>query len=157
MLDTTILRPGTTDDLESFSGHWLAMFEEVGKLFERDLPPDWRDRFTGYFRRRMEAGDAAFFVAESGGEVVATAGAILRDGYPAAIDALRCGYVFGVRVAPGFRRRGLAERLTREAIGFLQRAECRNIRLHASPFGRPIYERLGFVPTNEMQLAAPLP
>lgn len=153
MLDTMIIRPGTTADLESFSNHWLAMLEEAGGLFESDLLPDWRDRFAAYFRRRMETGEAAFFVAEIGRDIVATAGAILRDDHPVAIKAPRYGYIFGVRVAPAFRCRGLAERLTRDAIAFLQRAGCRKIRLHASQFGRKIYERLGFVPTNEMQLA----
>ena len=102
----------------------------------------------------MSAGKAAFFVAVDAGTIVATSGALIRDGYPAAITQLRDGYIFGVRVAPGYRGRGIAERLTREAIAYLERANCRSIRLHASRFGRSIYERIGFVPTNEMELPA---
>jgi ribosomal protein S18 acetylase RimI-like enzyme len=96
-----------------------------------------------------------FFLAVYGGAIVGTAGAILRDGYPSAVTQIRQGYIFGVRVAPEHRRRGIAERLTREAIGYLQRSNCRSIRLHASDFGRSIYERIGFVPTNEMELSRP--
>jgi hypothetical protein len=27
-----------------------------------------------------------------------------------------------------------------------------SVSLHASPFGRPLYEQMGFLPTNEMRL-----
>jgi ribosomal protein S18 acetylase RimI-like enzyme len=150
--DTIAIRAGTAADLAHVCEHWLAMFEEVGKYFERDFPPDWRSDFQSYFARRMAAGEAAFFVAVDGEAIVATSGALIRDGYPAAITLLREGYIFGVRVAPEYRSRGLAEHLTREAIAYLERANCRSIRLHASRFGRSIYERIGFVATNEMEL-----
>ena len=128
------------------------MFEEVGKHQEADFQGDWRAQFREYFAKRIEAGGAAVFVAADGETIVATAGALLRDEYPMRIHGIKQGCIFGVRVAPGYRRRGLAERLTREAIAFLQQAQCATIRLHASRFGRAIYERIGFVPTNEMEL-----
>jgi hypothetical protein len=37
-------------------------------------------------------------------------------------------------------------------VRFFDRAEVRRIVLHASDDGRRLYERLGFVPTNEMRL-----
>lgn len=128
------------------------MFEEVGNYFERDFPLDWRSRFESYFRRRMDAHHAAFFVATDGPAIVGTCGALVRDGYPVDITGLSHGYIFGVRVEPAYRRRGIAERLTREAIAYLERSSCRTIRLHASRFGRSVYERIGFVASNEMEL-----
>jgi ribosomal protein S18 acetylase RimI-like enzyme len=152
MQETIVVTPGSAADLNDFAGHWLAMFEEVGNYSESDFPPDWRDGFRSYFERRMAAGEAALFVAREGAAIVATAGALVRDGYPSAVTAIKHGYIFGVRVAPGYRRRGLAERLTREAVRYLRAQRCRTIRLHASRFGRAMYERIGFVPTNELEL-----
>jgi ribosomal protein S18 acetylase RimI-like enzyme len=152
MNETLTIRHGTIDDLETISTFWMAMFEEVGNHFEADFPADWRADFREYFQRRMRAGEAAFFVAVDGSEIVGTAGALLRDGYPVAINHIRHGYIFGVRVAPAHRRRGIAERLTREAVAYLEGSRCKTIRLHASRFGRATYERIGFVPTNEMEL-----
>jgi len=152
MHETLEIRLGTTADLDQLAEQWLAMFEEIGNFFERDFQPAWRTAFQDYFRRRMDAGEAAFFVAVSDGAIVGTAAALLRDGYPVAITGIRNGYIFGVRVAPEYRRRGLAEQLTREAVGYCKRLDCRTIRLHASRFGRSIYERIGFAPTNEMEL-----
>jgi ribosomal protein S18 acetylase RimI-like enzyme len=153
MEKTLIVRRGTAADLERCSEHWLAMFQEVGVLCEADFPPGWRGDFYDYFSRRMAAGEAAFFLAADEGTIAGTAGALLRDGYPAAVTGIRHGYIFGVHVDPEYRRRGIAELLTRRAIDYLEQSDCRNIRLHASRFGRSIYERIGFVATNEMELA----
>jgi ribosomal protein S18 acetylase RimI-like enzyme len=149
------VRAGTTAELQTFADFWLAMFEEAEILRDDDMVPDWRSRFCGYLARRMDDGEAAFFVALDGATIVGTAGAILTDGYPYFIHGIKRGYIFGVRVAPSHRRRGIARDLTEAAIGFLRESGCEKIRLHASPFGRRIYERLGFRATNEMELGSP--
>jgi ribosomal protein S18 acetylase RimI-like enzyme len=129
------------------------MFEEAGILLESDLAADWRERFIAYFSRRIAEDQAQYFVGVEDDRIAGTAGAMLADGYPTIVTGLRYGYIFGVRVEPAYRGLGLATALTRETIAFLKAKECRRIRLHASTAGRAIYERLGFVPTNEMQLA----
>jgi ribosomal protein S18 acetylase RimI-like enzyme len=146
------VRLGTIGELDRFADFWLAMFEEIGMLGERDMTPQWRSNFVDYFRMRIERREAGFFVADDGSGIAGTAGGLIADGYPAAIHGRKRGYVFGVRVAPAYRRRGLAERLTTCTIDLLHEFGCSSVRLHASPFGRRIYERLGFVPTNEMEL-----
>jgi hypothetical protein len=40
----------------------------------------------------------------------------------------------------------------RSVLAALAERKVRRIVLHASDYGRPLYERLGFVPTNEMRL-----
>jgi len=148
-----VIRPGETHELETFSDFWLAMFEEVGIIHERDMAPEWRVRLRRYMERRIREDDARFLVALDGDSIVGTAAAIVSDGYPFVVHEILRGYVFGVRVAPTHRRRGIARRLTEGSIAFLRARGCAKIRLHASPFGRRIYEGLGFRPTNEMELA----
>lgn len=151
-VEAPAIRPGTIEELDRYADFWIAMFEEVGNYTESDFARDWRARFRQYFERRIQAGDARFFVALAGGEIVGTAGALIADGYPFVVHGIRRGYVFGVRVDPGHRKRGIAAQLTQEAVAFLRDIGCERVRLHASRFGRPIYERLGFAPTNEMEL-----
>lgn len=146
------IRPGTVEELDRYADFWLAMFQEVGLISESDMVRDWRTRFREYFQRRIQAGEARFFVALEGGEIVGTAGALIADGYPFAVHGIKRGYIFGVRVAPAHRKLGIATQLTQEAVAFLRALGCERIRLHASRFGRPIYERLEFRPTNEMEL-----
>jgi ribosomal protein S18 acetylase RimI-like enzyme len=60
--------------------------------------------------------------------------------------------VLNVYVAPAWRRRGVGEALMRAVLDALAARGIRRIVLHASDNGRPLYERLGFVATNEMRL-----
>ena len=152
---TLTFRAGRTAELPAFAEFWLAMFEEIGILSERAMRADWRARFLSYMERRIAAGEARFFVAVEGEGIVGTAGALVADGYPFEVHGIKRGYIFGVRVDPEFRKRGIAERLTRECVDFLRDAGCARVRLHASPFGRAIYERMGFKPTNEMEIIPP--
>ena len=151
-VDDPVIRPGTFAELNVYAEFWLAMFEEVGNIAESDMVSDWRGRFRHYLERRIADGEAGFFVALDGDEIVGTAGALIADGYPFAVHGIKRGYIFGVRVDPAHRSRGIATRLTQEATAFLRGIGCTRVRLHASPFGRPVYERLGFRPTNEMEL-----
>jgi predicted N-acetyltransferase YhbS len=49
----------------------------------------------------------------------------------------------------------VGEALMRAVLTALAERKVRRIVLHASDDGRPLYERLGFVPTNEMRLEPP--
>jgi ribosomal protein S18 acetylase RimI-like enzyme len=60
--------------------------------------------------------------------------------------------VLNVYVEPAWRRRGVAEAMMRVVLDALAARGIRRIVLHASDDGRRLYERLGFVPTNEMLL-----
>jgi ribosomal protein S18 acetylase RimI-like enzyme len=144
-------RHAQLSELPEMAAFWLAMFEEIGRDPQRDFRPGWRENFVRYFERRIGAGEAAYFVANDGAKLVGAAAALVSDGYPSEIHGVPHGYILGVYVLPEYRGRGLATKLTERTIDFL-RQNVRSIRLHASPFGRRIYERLGFVATNEMQL-----
>jgi GNAT superfamily N-acetyltransferase len=152
MQETLALRQATIAELPEIAERWLAMFEEVGNFTEADFVPDWRHRFVQLLSDEIARGDASYFVAVDGTRIVGTAGARMTDGYPSTIHGVRSGYIFGVQVDPQYRGRGIATALTERAIAFLKERNPWRIRLHASRFGRPIYEKLGFVPTNEMEL-----
>jgi GNAT superfamily N-acetyltransferase len=147
-----VYREARDADLPTCAELWLAMFEEVGKHHEADFRADWRERFVTYISRRMKENGLRYFIAELDGEIAGTAGALIREGYPTEIHGLSDGYVFGVSVKPPARNRGIATRLTTLAVDWLKEQGVARLQLHASPFGRPIYEKMGFVPTNEMQL-----
>jgi GNAT superfamily N-acetyltransferase len=53
---------------------------------------------------------------------------------------------------PTFRRRGLARMLMQTMIAWCREQGYKTVALHASDEGRPLYESLGFQPTNEMRL-----
>jgi len=74
---------------------------------------------------------------------------IESDGHPAGTATTtrygnEVGWIGMVLVHPDFRRRGLATRLLETCVEYL-RPRVRCIRLDATPDGRAVYERLGFV------------
>src|SRR5256886_14307692 len=55
-----------------------------------------------------------------------------------------------------WRRRGLARGLMERVIAWAREHGVGRLVLHASPEGRPLYDQLDFVPTNEMRYRGPL-
>ena len=53
---------------------------------------------------------------------------------------------------PGARRVGVARRLMEAMIEWCRDEGYGSVSLHASAAGRPLYENMGFQPTNEMTL-----
>ena len=91
------------------------------------------------------------------GEIVAGAGVQLRELLPRP-DVARervvhgpQGLVVNVYTERAWRRRGAAEALMRELLRWCRENGIESIVLHASGEGRPLYEKLGFTPTNEMR------
>jgi GNAT superfamily N-acetyltransferase len=63
------------------------------------------------------------------------------------------GLVVNVYTEREWRRRGLGEMVMRAIIDWSKEHGVASLALHASDMGRPLYERLGFEPTNEMSYA----
>ena len=61
-------------------------------------------------------------------------------------------YLLNFYTAPEARGRGLATQLLQHAVDECRQRNVRVITLHASKFGKPIYEKFGFTQNNEMIL-----
>lgn len=62
--------------------------------------------------------------------------------------------VLNVFVEPEWRRRGLAALLLQHIIDWAKQERLDRLVLHSSEQGRKLYERMGFVATNEMRYVA---
>jgi predicted GNAT family acetyltransferase len=63
----------------------------------------------------------------------------------------RHAIVLNVWTEPNWRRRGLATLLIKEILAWARTERLDRLVLHASDEGRSVYERLGFIQTNEMR------
>ncbi len=137
------------------------MFRDMGQLASEQ--EQVLERATAsYLREALPRGEYLAWVAEPLQEtrsIIGGAGVQLRPILPRprpGSDELELGpeaIVLNVYVDPGWRRRGVAEALMRAALDALAERGIRRVVLHASADGRRLYERLGFVPTNEMRLS----
>jgi GNAT superfamily N-acetyltransferase len=87
-------------------------------------------------------------------EVAAGAGVIVYDWPSGPLDPEQSkrAYLLNVFTETKFRRLGLAKALTDVAMQWARSAGFKVLWLHASDFGRPLYEKLGFENTNEMKI-----
>ena len=68
----------------------------------------------------------------------------------------RQGIILNVFTEPEWRRHGIAARLIKTIIEWSREQRLDGLVLHASDEGRALYERLGFVSTNEMRFSGNL-
>jgi GNAT superfamily N-acetyltransferase len=59
--------------------------------------------------------------------------------------------VVNLYTEPEFRGKGIARALMNTLLKWTTAQGCDRVALHASDAGRPLYQALGFVPTNEMR------
>jgi len=161
-----VVRRATLADVHIIARHRAEMFTDMGQL-----PPALREPLVAAAVQYLEvAVPAAEYVgwlatpAASPEQIVAGAGVQVRRVLPHPLvlpDAItlangRQGIVLNVFTERAWRRRGLAALLMDEVLSWARASGLDTLVLHASGEGRPLYERLGFAPTNEMRFAGTL-
>jgi GNAT superfamily N-acetyltransferase len=142
------IRPATISDIPHIVRHRESMFLDmhIQALFE-DMAVGMESWLRHAIPSHTYRGWMA--VAEQG-DVVGGGGLIVIPWPPGPISLdPRCGFVFNVYVEPAHRKQGLARRIM-DAMHDHCRAEgIERMVLNASTFGRPLYEDMGYVLTNE--------
>ncbi len=158
------IRLATTADAAVIARHRARMFQDMGQLPAAAFDP-LRAAAERVLAGALLRGEYVGWLLAPDGEpdrVVAGAGVQLRDVLPHPVDlgggevgvaAGRHGIVLNVFTEPAWRRRGLAELLMRQILEWARDQRLDRLVLHASNDGRALYERLGFVATNEMRLS----
>lgn len=147
------VRTATLDDAETIAGHRRSMFFDMGHRDEEQLDA-MINAFRPWLREKMISGEYLAWMATSGdGAIVAGLGFWLMDWPPHLVSpGARRGNILNVYTLPSFRRQGIARRLIAVALNWCRANGIRNVILHASDEGQPLYKSLGFEPTNEMRL-----
>ncbi|HET9800411.1 MAG TPA: GNAT family N-acetyltransferase [Chthoniobacterales bacterium] len=162
MSDTFNIRLATRADLEVISHHRARMFSDMGTL-----PPEVFDSFRiqslEALRSIFERGVYVGWLAspqDDPEEIVAGAGVQVREMPPrpqsdatGKIDIIWGKQIIiqNVYTEPEWRRRGLASLLIKSILDWAREEAIDSVVLHASDKGRAVYERLGFIATNEMR------
>lgn len=97
----------------------------------------------GDWERFLGASPQGCFVAETDGEVVGTAATISYEG--------RFAWIGMVLVDPQRRGQGIGTKLLEKAIEYLDGCGMPSMKLDATPQGRLLYEKLGFVSECEIE------
>jgi len=158
MSGEVVIRRGSLADVDALARHRAEMFRDMGALSDEAYAP-LVEATRAWYGRAIPAGEYVAWVAHPEGrpgEIVAGAGMQLRDLIPRPsrdggyLVQGRQGLIVNVFTERPWRRRGIAEALMRELLAWARENGVESLVLHASDEGRPLYERLGFVSTNEM-------
>jgi GNAT superfamily N-acetyltransferase len=146
-------RPATPDDCAVILHHRRSMFEDMKEGTAEDL-----DRMmaatTPWLANALADGSYRGWLAEDPSGSVVGGGGVLISSWPAGPrdPVTRRALILNVYIEREFRRQGLAQRVMLLITQWLREQGFSSVALHASDEGRPLYEKLGFVPTNEMRL-----
>jgi GNAT superfamily N-acetyltransferase len=153
---TYSIRRATLDDADTIVAQRKGMLEEIRKgdigLLDTALAA-----FEHWLISNLNAEKYLGWLAVSqNGTVVAGLGLWLIEWPPSLLSTSPYrGYILNVYTDVGHRKQGLARRLTQTALDWCRENGINVIDLHASPYGRPLYESLGFEANNQMRLILP--
>jgi len=160
---TFAVRRATIADAPIIARHRAEMFSDMGSL-PRALYEDLVAATISYLQKALPSEEYVGWLAAPEGQpelIVAGAGLlqrripprpVVRSGATVRAEG-REGLILNVFTEKAWRRQGLAELLMRHVLHWAADTGIENLVLHASNDGRPLYERLGFVATNEMRYA----
>jgi GNAT superfamily N-acetyltransferase len=145
----SVIRPAAIEEAAIVGAQRRAMFFDMGY---RDGLDTMVEAFVPWVIEKMRAGEyLGWFAVAEDGAIAAGAGLWLMDWPPHMIGPGSRGNILNVYTEPGYRRQGLARRLTETAIDWCRAYGIGTVILHASEEGRELYRSLGFERTNEMR------
>ena len=161
-----VLRRAGPEDVAVIAGHRARMFQDMGEISAAVF-----DEFVAASRewteRALARGEYAGWLATPKDQpslIVAGAGVQLRNVPPHPCRPSRDGafakgrhaIVLNVFTEPEWRKRGVAVLLMEEVLRWARAEKLDRLVLHASAQARSLYERMGFIATNEMRFGGEL-
>lgn len=142
------IRTATIADLPHIVDHREQMFREMG------IPAKFEDMAVAadlWLRHAIPSKTYLGWIAESlSGEIAAGGGLIVIPWPPGPISMdPRCGFIFNVYTQPSHRKQGLARRLMEAMHDWCKAEGIERVVLNASPFGKPLYDQIGYVVADQ--------
>jgi GNAT superfamily N-acetyltransferase len=161
MSEPFTIRLATAADADTIAWHRARMFQDNGEV-PAELVDEFRTKAKVALEEMMARGEYIGWLASPANapeRVVGGAGVRRLRALPrpyrsaggAQISNGRYVVIINVFTEPDWRRRGVAELLLRRIIDWAKAERIERVVLHASDQGRALYERLGFVASNEMR------
>ena len=161
-----VIRRAGNGDAAVIARHRARMFDDMGEI-SRGVFDDFLTASQAWTERALASGEYIGWLAVPKSQpdvIVAGAGVQLRQAPPHPCRPARDGafakgrhaIVLNVFTEPEWRKRGAARGLMEEILGWARKEKLDRLVLHASAQARPLYEQMGFIPTNEMRFGAEL-
>lgn len=147
------IRPATAANISTLIRHRRMMWWDMGRRDQEALEL-MEQAAMEYFSSAVPDGSYRGFLAlDPAGQIIGGAGVVISP-WPGNLGQRqpRRAMILNMYVEREHRRKGVARELMKVMIKWCRENEFASVGLHASEEGRPLYEQLGFLPTNEMRL-----
>ncbi|MBA3027979.1 MAG: GNAT family N-acetyltransferase [Desulfobacteraceae bacterium] len=129
----------------------MAMFREAGRIHL--LADDAREIVKRTYQQMYEEDKASHFLEFDRNEIIAMAGVFIKEDLPYCYyKGHAYGFIGDVYVRPDFRKRGIATLLSQSCLDWFRKKNITVVRLLSTEAAKPVYEKMGFKPTDEMML-----
>ncbi len=152
------IRQATVSDAATIARHRVSMFRDMGQVPTEALAAELLERSTFALDVLLRDGSYVGWLAvNDSGRVLAGAGAHVKPQLPRishdgiAVVTAALPLVVNVYTEPEFREQGIARGLMNTLMKWATSRGFDRVMLHASELGRPLYQSLGFVSSNEMR------
>jgi len=153
MIDGYRIREATIADTDTIVRHRREMFFDMGHR-DTAVLDELAKSFRPWLTEKMSKEEyRGWFAIAEDGSIAAGAGVWLMN-WPPGLNTSEPwrGNILNVYTEHEHRRRGLARTLVTVARDWCGAQGIHIVILHASDEGRPLYEAMGFQPTNEMKV-----
>ena len=161
-----LIRRAGIEDAAVIARHRTRMFHDMREISD-DAYDDFLAASQAWTERGLTSGEYIGWLAFSNNQpdlIVAGAGVQLRQAPPHPCRPFRAGkfgkgrhaIVLNVFTEPDWRNRGAANLLMDEILRWARAEKLDRLVLHASDAARSLYERMGFIATNEMRFGEEL-
>ncbi len=151
------IRRATVEDAAIVARHRVGMFSDMGQVPTEALANELLRASTSALAALLREGSyLGWFAVDPQERVLAGAGVHIKPQLPRITHEGRIAtgpvpLAVNVYTEPDARSRGIARALMQTVMTWAKNQGCDRMVLHASDFGRPLYQSLGFIPTNEMR------
>jgi GNAT superfamily N-acetyltransferase len=158
--DSFKIRRATVRDADVIAWHRARMFQDMGDV-SGDAFEILRTKARARREQWIDSGDYIGWLATPADKpetIIGRAGIQLQPILPRPVDTStigegRQGTIINVFTEPQWRRHGIAGLLIKGIVAWSKSERLDRLILHASDEGRSLYEKFGFVASNEMRLS----
>jgi GNAT superfamily N-acetyltransferase len=132
----------------------LDLFRELDEISGQEDTSLLDEATRRYFAEMLLKEEFVAWIAEAEDEIIGTSALVFfrRPPYQGNLAGIEA-YVLNIFTVPEWRGKGIATALVNEILAFVRTTEAKRVWLHASSFGKHIYELAGFdSTTSEMEL-----
>ena len=139
------LRKANLNDVEILIKFRFEFLKEIQKSPSDNEIETFHKNLKEFFVDKMENNEFVAWLAESDDEIIATSGLSFLQKPPHFINITgKFSYIMNMYTKPEWRRKGIGSALLEKLFEEIKSRGIQSVVLHATPGGRPLYEKYGF-------------